>query len=165
MRKIFFIFVLTFCIPFYSYSQMESQKLVGKGELNYLFWHVYDAKLYSEDGSFSFDEPFTLNLEYKRNIEGEKIADLSAEEIRDLGFKDEVKLAAWHSQMKDIFPDISDGDSVKGVYQPNKPTVFYKNNKKIGEVKDPDFGKWFFGIWFDKDTSQPKLRRKLLGGE
>lgn len=137
--------------------------MIGQGSLHYLIWHVYDATLYASDKSFSFDKPFKLHLDYKRDLKGDDIADRSAQEIRQLGLNDEVKLATWHAQMKAIFPDIKDGVRLTGVYAPNKPTIFYKNNAKIGVIKDPDFGKWFFRIWLDRNTSEPELRQALLG--
>lgn len=161
MLKIFLLYMCLFFTPLLVFAQ--NQKLIGQGSLNYYFWHVYDAKLYSNDGILSFEKPFSLKLEYKRKLYGAKIADRSTEEIRGLGFKDEVKLAAWHAQMKDIFPDVNDGISLIGVYKPNQPTVFYKNEQQIGVIKDPEFGKWFFGIWLNENTSEPKLRKALLG--
>jgi hypothetical protein len=139
------------------------QKLVGQGSLYYFLLHIYDTKLYSEDGMFSFDKPFSLRLAYKRKISGEEIAARSIEEIRKLGFKDEEKLTSWGTQMDDIFPDVNDGVSITGIYTPNQSTDFYSGGVKIGTIKDPEFGKWFFGIWLSQNTSQPKLRQALLG--
>lgn len=163
MRKYIIALISLVFIANIANAQVADKKLVGEGKLHYFMMHIYDAKLYSDDGSFSFDKPFALKLEYKRKLYGEKIADRSNLEIRNLGFKDEIKLAAWHSQMKDIFPDVDDGVSITGLYIPQKQTVFYKNDEEIGVIKDPEFGKWFFGIWLDEKTSEPDLRKKLLG--
>ena len=157
--------LLLAALPIFAFAKTDEQKLIGQGKLYYFFLHIYDAKLYSENGQISFNSPFALELEYKRKLYGDKIADRSAEEIRKLGFKDEVKLAAWHSQMKEVFPDGDDGVKLTGYYEPKKPTIFYKDGKKVGNIKDPEFGKWFFGIWLDENTSEPKLREKLLGGK
>lgn len=162
MRNFFLILLPLIFMAFLANAQEADRKLIGKGQLYHLIWHVYDAELYSGDGSFSFEKPFNLNIEYKRKLHGEKIADRSAEEIRKIGFKDEVKLAAWHSQMKEIFPDVDNGVNIAGFYTPGKQTVFYKNNQQIGIIKDPEFGKWFFGIWLNEKTSEPDLRKALL---
>lgn len=163
MRKYFMILISLIFIACNANAQIAGQKLVGEGELYYFLLHIYDAKLYSTDGTFSFEKPFSLKLEYKRKLYGEKIADRSNLEIRKLGFKDEIKLAAWHGQMKEIFPDVDNDISITGVYTPNNQTVFYKNDEKIGTIKDPEFGKWFFGIWLNEKTSEPDLRKSLLG--
>ena len=141
---------------------IPNANLIGQGSLYYVFWHIYDASLYS-NGKFSFKKPFVLTLDYKRKLSGVKIADRSAIEIRKLGFEDEIKLAGWRSQMRDIFPDVKNGSQLSGVYNPNKPTTFFNGDVLAGTIKDPDFGKWFFGIWLSEKTSNPKLRKALLG--
>lgn len=164
MLKIYSIIFFLLLTPLNANAEgfIPNAKLVGEGKLKYFVWHIYDASLYAE-GEFSFDKPFYLTLNYKRNLDGEKIADRSAEEIRGLSFKDEVKLAGWHSQMRDIFPDVNDGSTLTGVYQPNKLTEFYYGDQLVGTIKDPEFGKWFFGIWLNENTSEPELRKQLLG--
>lgn len=135
---------------------------VGQGRMTYMFWDVYDAALYAPQGSWSTDNPYALKLSYLRNLDGKKIADRSAEEIRKQGFSDEVKLATWHAQMRKIFPDVTVGSSLTGVYTKNGDTVFYQNGTKIGAVKDPEFSAAFFGIWLNEKTSAPDLREQLL---
>lgn len=143
--------------------QMPDASPVGSGRLTYLFWDVYDATLYAPGGKWESSKPFALTLHYLRSIEGEDIADRSAEEIRQQGFENEVKLAGWYSQMKAIFPNVENGSTLTGMYVPDKPTRFFSNNKQIGVIHDPEFGKWFFNIWLAKNTSEPSLRKKLLG--
>jgi hypothetical protein len=41
--------------------------------------------------------------------------------------------------------------------------VFSFNGKPIGEIKDPEFARLFFGIWLSPQTSAPEMRRELLG--
>jgi len=136
---------------------------VGQGRLSYMLWDVYDATLYAPDGDWQSDKPFALQLSYLRDIPGKKIADRSVEEIRAQGFADEVRLAGWHTQMRSIFPNVREGLSLTGVYTNTAETVFYEDNKEIGRVKDPEFGRQFFNIWLSPQTSAPDLRRKLLG--
>ena len=140
----------------------EAQK-VGNGRLTYMFWDVYDATLYASRGVWKQGEPFALQLSYLREIEGKKIADRSVEEMRNQGITDEIKLAAWHAQMRKIFPNVYNGVALTGVYTQQGHTIFYMDDKEIGHIKDPDFGKAFFNIWLDETTSAPDLRRKLLG--
>ncbi len=136
---------------------------VGEARFTYMLWDVYDATLHAPKGNLDKTKPFTLTLSYLRKLDGNAIAERSAEEIRGQGFKDEVKLAGWYSQMKKIFPDVDKDTKLTGVYIPNGTTRFYKNGQEIGEIRDPEFGKYFFGIWLDEKTSEPQLRRQLLG--
>lgn len=136
---------------------------VGQGRFSYLLWDVYDVALYAPQGKVSGRGPFALSLSYLMNLNGKQIADRSAEEIRKLGFRDEVRLATWHSQMRRIFPNVEAGDRITGVLTQAGETVFFKGNREIGRVRDQKFGSAFFGIWLNRKTSDPKLRRKLLG--
>ncbi len=136
---------------------------VGQGRLKVMLWDVYDAALFAPNGQWQQDQPFALKLSYLRDIEGKKIADRSAEEIRTQGFTDEVKLADWHAQMRAIFPNVSSGSDLTGVSTQSGETVFYSGEQEIGRITDPDFGQQFFNIWLSTKTSAPELRRKLLG--
>ena len=42
-------------------------------------------------------------------------------------------------------------------------TLFYLNGKNIGEIQSLTFAETFLDIWLDENTSEPKLRLKLLG--
>lgn len=144
-------------------AQIPDASPVGSGRLTYLLWDVYDATLYAPGGKWDRNRPFALTLRYLRSIEGEDIADRSVEEIRQQGFENEVKLAGWYSQMKAIFPNVEDGSTLTGIYIPGRPTRFFNKKKQIGVIHDPEFGKWFFNIWLSEKSSNPALRKKLLG--
>ena len=136
--------------------------LVGEGRLNYMIWEVYDAALFAPKGQWDQDKPFALKLSYLRSLKGKAIADRSVEEMRKQGFSDEVKLATWHSQMREIFPDVDADVSITGIRTENGETVFYKNNEEIGRIRDLEFSKTFFNIWLSPKTSEPELRAQLL---
>lgn len=138
-------------------------QLVGETRFTKLIWDVYDIGLFASHGTWNSDEPYALSLYYLRDLEGNDIAKRSIKEIRGLGFTDEVKLAAWHEQMRAIFPDVTNGSELTGIYIPGEETRFYQGRALLGTVGDPEFGKQFFGIWLHEKTSQPELRRHLLG--
>jgi hypothetical protein len=142
---------------------VRDAQAVGQGRMSVLIWDVYDVTLYAPAGSLKQDQPFALALSYLRDLDGQKIADRSIEEIRGQGFADEVKLATWHTQMRKIFPDVSDGMTLTGVHTSAGTTIFYQNEEKIGQINDPLFSKAFFDIWLSEKTSAPDLRRSLLG--
>ncbi len=144
-------------------KHVKDAETVGSGRFTYLLWEVYDATLYAPKGELKRTKPFAMKLTYLRSATGVEIADKSAQEIRQVGFSDEIKLAAWHSQMRKIFPNVKKGMSLTGIYTPDAPTRFYKGSTLIGVIKDPAFGKWFFNIWLGPKSSEPKLRRQLLG--
>lgn len=140
-----------------------NQVLVGKGIYKALFWDIYQAELFAEKKPWQHNQAYSLRLTYFRNFDGKSIAERSIEEMRGLGFQDESKLQEWLQTMLKIFPDVQKGESITGVRQASGATEFFKNNQKIGWVEDPEFGRWFFGIWLDEKTSAPDLRVQLLG--
>ncbi len=139
-----------------------AQKL-GSGRLTYLGWSVYDATLYSKNKKFSFKHPFALTLSYHMPAKGNDIAKITIQEMRNLGLKDELRLATWYRQMQAIFPNVQKGTELTGVYSPEKGTQFFLKQKPIGTIKDKQFGKWFFKIWLSEKTSFKSLRLQLLG--
>ena len=147
----------------YIKSAVPNAEKVGQGRLTYMFWDVYDAALYAPNGVWKADKPFALQLSYLREIDGEKIADRSLQEMREQGFTDEGKLERWHKEMKKIFPDVDEGIVLTGVFTNKGETVFYMDSTEIGRIEDPEFGPSFFNIWLSEKTNSPKLREKLLG--
>lgn len=144
-------------------EHIPNAQMVASGRLTVFLFDVYDASFYTENGKREVQPPFALKLSYLRDIAGEKIADQSAEEIRNQGRVDEIKLADWHSQMRNIFPDVKKGDNIIGIHKATNECAFYKNNSFIGQVSDNQFCEVFFDIWFGEKTSAPALRNKLIG--
>lgn len=145
------------------FTTVPNASVVGRGVLTYIFWDVYEATLYAPHGRWDPTKPYALSIAYRREIDGKDIADRSVQEIRKQGFTDEVKLATWNAQMKTIFPDVKDGSVLSAVYLPGRETVFYSGDNAVGAIKGDDFGRLFFGIWLNERTSEPALRRALLG--
>ena len=144
-------------------SYISNPLPVGEARLEVMFFDIYDAKLIASDGDFHPDKPFALSLTYLREFKGKSIASRSIDEMRDQGMEDEVKLATWFEQMQQLFPDVDKGQTITGIADASGRAVFYYNDSKIGSVDDPDFTQWFFNIWLSENTSQPKMREKLLG--
>jgi Chalcone isomerase-like len=144
-------------------KHIPDAKVVGTGILSLAFWDIYNATLYAPDAKINKTKPYALSIKYMREIEGRDIADRSVQEIRKQGFTDEFKLAAWNSQMKSIFPNVEDGTVLSAVFFPGDKTIFYQGEKQIGLIKDPEFTSWFSNIWLGEKTSEPILRRRLLG--
>ena len=144
-------------------THVPSGQEVGSARLSLMFWDVYDVTLYAPHGKWSSGAPFALKLHYFLEIKGADIADRSVQEMRKQGFSDELKLAAWHTQMRDLFPDVSDGTELAAVFVPGEITNFYQNGRFIGNIHGADFSLQFFNIWLGEKTSEPELRQKLLG--
>lgn len=149
--------------PIHNY--MTNENIVGEGRFRHYIWDVYDARLYAPGGEWVANNPFALELTYLMSLKGKAIADQSIKEMRKQGFTDEIKLATWHNQMRSIFPDVSTGEVITGIFTEDGTSVFYFGLKEIGRIQDPEFSKVFFDIWLGSKTSEPELRKKLLGLE
>lgn len=138
-------------------------KAVGEARLKIMFWKIYDAKLVASKGQWDADSPFALSLTYLRDFDGEDIASRSVDEMRDIGYEDEVELAKWYEQMRSVFPNVKEGENITGVLDEKKHTHFYYQGRLIGSIDDISFGQSFFDIWLHKNTSEPEMRQQLLG--
>lgn len=137
--------------------------VVGEARMSVMFWDVYDAKLLAPNGKWSGDKPFALQLRYLRDIDGSKIADRAVQEMRKQGVSDEVKLATWHNQMIQIFPDVHEGDTLTGIFTENDQTIFLNESKEIGRINNVEFTKHFSAIWLSPRSSAQDVRLGLLG--
>lgn len=160
----FLLFATSVKASDYITDYIPAAEKIGEARLSVMFWDVYDIALYAADRSLKDKAPIALQLRYLRSISGEKIADRTMVEMRKLGVQDEVKLAAWHRQLRQIFPDVEEGTVLAGILTTSGETIFYHDDAKIGVVKDPAFGQAFFDIWLSKNTSSPEVRQALLGG-
>ena len=61
-----------------------------------------------------------------------------------------------------MWPDIKEGDSLSLLIHQGR-SVFYFNQQYIGVINPSDFGQIFLAIWLSENTSEPELRRELLG--
>jgi hypothetical protein len=167
MLRIFVALFMFISTPVFANSVVENYvpdaQKVGEGRLTYMFWDVYDTTLYAPQGQWQNTRPFALKLSYLRDVSGGDIVYQSIKEIRDQGVNDEIKLAAWHTQLKKIFPNVVKGSSLIGIYKQTGETIFYDGEYKIGQISNPEFGRLFFNIWLGEKTNVPHLRKKLLG--
>jgi hypothetical protein len=168
--KTFFCgFALMLLLPARSYANavdlrvLESMDVIGEARMQVLFWDIYDARLLAPGGRFDESEPFALSLTYLRNLEGEKIAARSIEEIRKQGITDEAVLDRWYRSLIEIIPDVRERDEIVGVAGEDRVTRFFLDGRLIGEVREPEFTRAFFDIWLGEKSSEPGLRDQLLG--
>jgi Chalcone isomerase-like len=145
---------------------VSDARRLGQSRLVVFGFNIYDAKLWAPE-NFSVvnyvSEPFALELRYLRNFSGISIAERSLKEMRKLGQVDDERAAQWLVQMKKTFPDVKKGDQLIGIHHPDGTASFILNGRPVGEVRDTEFTRLFFGIWLSPRTSEPKMRRELIG--
>ena len=142
-------------------------QLVGKGRLSVWGFQVYDARLWAAPG-YSKDnaaaQPLALELAYLRSFDSQDVAERSISEIRRSASVSDVQAKLWMEEMVRVLPDVKKGDRLMGLNQPGAGVQFWLNGKPLGDIRDAEFARLFFGIWLSPKTSEPKLRSALLAG-
>jgi Chalcone isomerase-like len=147
-------------------AELPGAKLLGSGRLTFLGLAIYEARLWAGEGfkAEAYEQtPLAIELEYARTLYGKLIAERSLDEMKRAGDIKEAQAESWLATLKQTFPDVAKGDRITGVYRPGESARFFLNGKTIGEVRDAEFARRFFGIWLSPKTSEPKLRLALLG--
>lgn len=146
-------------------TMLAGARLRGQGRLRWFGLHVYDARLWSAAPAEHDVEqqPFALELEYARRLEGRGIAERSLDEMARIGRFDPDRGQQWLATMNQLFPDVAPGDRLTGVQRERGQAQFFHNGTLRGMVADDDFTRLFFGIWLSPRTSAPALREQLLG--
>lgn len=141
-------------------------RLQGRGTMRFFGLPVYEARLWA---AADFDprryeaHAFALELEYARKLGGTAIAQRSIAEMRRAGDFDEGQAQSWQAALVRAFPDVAPGDRLTGVRLTGGATRFFHNGRPTSTVEDPAFARLFFGIWLAATTSEPGLRRQLIG--
>lgn len=145
---------------------LNSPRLVGQHLFKFFGLEIYNISLWSSPEWTPEkwnQQSFALSLVYSRNLSGEEIAKRSISEIKKQMVLSEDTAQLWMSQLRVLIPTVKPGDRLTGVYQPTGGLVFWMGSKKLGEIKDPALSEAFMGIWLSTKTSEPKMRKKLLG--
>ncbi|EXI88482.1 MAG: hypothetical protein AW11_02102 [Candidatus Accumulibacter regalis] len=137
----------------------------GSGEMSWFGFTLYRATLWVAAARPGVDlpanVPTALQLDYRRDIARDRLVQASLDEMRRLGASD-TQLQRWEGDLRRVFPDVKDGESIVGVHYPGRGASFFHRGRPNGEIADADFARLFFAIWLDPRSSQPGLRAALL---
>jgi hypothetical protein len=140
--------------------------LRGRARLSVWGLDIYNASLWvtpAFKATEFADHAFAIELGYLRDFKGEAIASRSMTEMARQANLASARRAGWEQQMRDVFPDVKAGERITGVNVPGMGARFFVNGKTGGEIRDPEFARFFFGIWLSSYSSEPKMRLELLG--
>lgn len=147
-------------------ADLPKARLSGSGRLTFIGLHIYDARLWIGEAGVPAQwqtVPFALELIYARTLFGGLIAERSLTEMKRQGAITDTVAQGWLDTMKSLFPDVKGGDRITGINVPGRGARFFANGQLRGEPMDADFARVFFGIWLSPLTSEPALRKALLG--
>ncbi len=152
-------------VPVEVQAELKDARLQGSGRFRFLGLSIYDARLWVQPGfaasAFSA-HAFALELEYQRALVGKLIAERSLDEMKKVGTVSADQATRWLAAMTQTFPDVKQGDRLTSIHREGVAR-FFLNGQPIGDVRDADFARLFFGIWLSPRTSDPALRRALVG--
>ena len=146
--------------------ELPEARTLGAARMRFFGMNLYDAKLFApalkrNDYAAS---PFALEISYLRSFDGPAIADRSLKEMRRVGSISPEKEKSWLETMRQTFPDVKSGDRVTAFHKPGVGIRFFVNGLAHASIDDPEFSRFFFGIWLSPNTSEPKMRAELLAG-
>ena len=140
---------------------LPKMMMVGQGEMNWMFWKIYDIQLYSADGAYTENKlPVALSITYARDIESSQLVQSTVDEWKRLSLDYKPQ---WVAQLKKIWPSVRENDKIDFVVSESGKNQFYFNQQLIGEVSDSEFARAFLAIWLSPQTREPELRKVLTG--
>lgn len=145
---------------------LKDMKLVGQGEMHWMFWKLYDAELYTPTGSYqaashqTANYPLALELTYARNIDKKHLLEATTKEWRRLNI-------AWHPDwlktLTQMWPSVQAGDQLICYLDESGESIFYFNGQYLGGISDPLFGQDFLAIWLSANSHDQELKANLIG--
>ncbi|KJK07485.1 periplasmic protein [Pseudomonas sp. 5] len=144
---------------------LSGARLAGSGDFTWFGLHLYTARLWNAGSTWSWQEPFALELIYHRALSRDTLVQASVDEMRRLADKpiSAETLTRWSQSMREAFVDVRPGMRITGLYLPGRGCRFYVDGQLSLEVIDPAFSRAFFAIWLDPRARDAQLRQRLLG--
>jgi hypothetical protein len=137
---------------------------IGESTFSILFWDLYKSELLTTSGTYPVETDksnLLFDIDYLADISSEDLIERTIGQWQHLGVMPEI-YQRYLPTLKEIWPDIKKGDSLSLLIDEGR-SLFYFNDKYIGAINSPEFGQIFIAIWLSEKTSQPDLRRELLG--
>lgn len=137
---------------------------LGEGQMRWFGLKLYDVRLLSAGPQDSIDGvDHALVIRYARAIEGQRLVDVSIDEMSRLGMVDESNLTHWRVELDRALPSVRPGETLLGLHRPGLGARFWHQGRLTADIRDPALARAFFAIWLDARTREPGLRARLLG--
>ena len=139
-------------------SAVDDLNKRGQGEMSYLFWKLYSAEFYATPTN----SDRALKLEYYRAIDSKDLVDATKEQWNKLGYSNN-NIQRWLQPLYEMWPNVEAGSTLTIRVTEDNISRFYFDEQPIGTIQDKQFGEAFLAIWLSENTSEPDLRKQLLG--
>lgn len=145
-----------------SASEMALEK-VGETRLRVMLFRIYDAELYSDNGTYSDANELLLKLQYARNFSASKLAEQTQDEWERMGYPQNEESGQWIQQLESMWPDVSSGDCIVAHRTPDSGITFYGTDGELGKIESSVFADQFLSIWLSEDARFRSSRDELVG--
>ncbi|MGO2318156.1 MAG: chalcone isomerase family protein [Vibrio toranzoniae] len=152
------IFAVLFFTGNANASAVDDLNKRGQGEMSYLFWTLYSAEFYATPTN----SDRALKLEYYRAIDSKDLVDATKEQWNKLGYSNN-NIQRWLQPLYEMWPNVEAGSTLTIRVTEDNISRFYFDEQPIGTIQDKQFGEAFLAIWLSENTSEPGLRKQLLG--
>jgi len=139
---------------------------IGAGDFSWFGISLYTAGLWRGDivdQNGNNENTVLLSLKYNKTIPKKRIIKITKQEWQRLNTGSPEQRQAWINHLQNILPDVSSGDRLSSLITESGKIRFLHDDKVIGEVVDPEFGRAFLSIWLHPDAKSSGLRNQLLG--
>jgi hypothetical protein len=146
--------------------ELAHLRQLAQAQMRFFGLLIYDIRLWAlapVDAQEWPQQVLALELAYARSLSGREIAKRSLAEMRRQAEIGADQAQAWLSEMEAAFPDVKAGDRISGLNEPGEGISFFVNGRPQRRIKDPLFARLFLGIWLAPQSSEPGLRKQLLG--
>ncbi|MGO1246542.1 MAG: chalcone isomerase family protein [Oceanisphaera sp.] len=148
-------------VPLAYASPVDDLQLVGQGEMDWLFFDLYEARFYSANGRYQAEQlPQALSLRYQRSIDSHKLVEATISEWQRLGVRWQY---SWQQALESAWPSVQSGDQLTLRVNADGTSHFYFNGDLLTQIDDQQFGPAFLAIWLDDNSRKPKLTQQLKG--
>jgi len=144
-------------------DSFQSLTEIGRGTLKVFIWEVYDLTLLSETKSFSWQDRFVLEFDYKLELKKDEVIKASIKEMRHQRSINNQALAKWQKYLERGIEPVEKGTRAAVEWLPEGKIAFHYDDQAPVIIDDELFARSFISIWLGQETSKPELRAALLG--
>ena len=144
-------------------------KLNGAGLRKKMLFKVYVAALYLEKPSkdaaaaLSSSEVKSMRLHILRGLKGSKVSEAISEGFERNSKEQLPKLNARLEKLKQMIPDVAEGDEIVFTWLPDKGTSVSVRGTDRGSIEGRDFADALLSVWLGPNPVQEDLKKALLG--
>ncbi len=143
---------------------ISAERPYGTASLTWLFLTAYEASLWTDAKAWSMEAPFALSITYSMSFTREELVERTVDEMRKVSPSlSKEAVARFGAALAKAYPNVESGDRVTALHVPGQPVRFFHKGRPTTSIDEAGFAEPFFGIWLSPKTSEPSVRRGLLG--